>query len=324
MVRTPSPCLAPMSGRVRTKKHSLLSRLKSYPFSRLIRRAHLYLGLLLVPWVLLFGITALSFNHPTIARGLRTESLSAQQLGRLSNFKPLNPNELAQEVTASLGKGEYSLVDGSPEFSGWPLFARPAPGGLEVVIVNLEGRGATLTKRLKEPGARPAPFSGEEVDLKQVDLNDIASSLEPIHERLGIKTLGPLRPHAKVHPELRFVVRSSDGHRYNAVYDLASQVVQGVNSQDPSPGPVIELLESMHKQHHYPVSGGITFVWALFLDLLACTLIFWALSGLYMWWKMKKLRLYGLLTLGLAVVLSATIMAKTAEHLSFLPQGEEL
>ncbi|HEY0985196.1 MAG TPA: hypothetical protein VGE80_23885, partial [Schlesneria sp.] len=31
----------------------------------LIRRGHLYAGLLLIPWVILFGVTGFLFNHST-------------------------------------------------------------------------------------------------------------------------------------------------------------------------------------------------------------------------------------------------------------------
>ena len=47
---------------------------------RWVRRTHLYLGLLMWPFVLLFAITGLSFNHPTVGRGLSVKRASASEV----------------------------------------------------------------------------------------------------------------------------------------------------------------------------------------------------------------------------------------------------
>lgn len=58
----------------------------------LVRRSHLYFGLLLVPWALLYGITAYLFNHPTHFSSNETRTVLAKQslatsLG-VSNWDP--------------------------------------------------------------------------------------------------------------------------------------------------------------------------------------------------------------------------------------------
>ena len=289
------------------------------PLTRWVRRAHLYLGLLLVPWVFLFGVTALSFNHPTLGRGLETRTITAEDLATLSAFEPRDPEDLAARVSGQLGHGEYALVSGSARFSGWPMFVRPAPGGTEVVLVHLEGKTATLTRRPTKPEAKQVDFAGQEVDVPGFDLESIAQELSPLHQNLGIETLGPLRPHPEVHPELRFVIEDQKGTRSHVVFDLSTKTADGVPASAAQSRSFIEVLEALHTQHHYPVHRDITFFWALFADLLAATLIFWALSGLVMWWQLKKLRLYGSITLAIALALASLVMVGTARELHFGP-----
>lgn len=292
---------------------------------RVLRRTHMYLGLLLMPWVLLFGITALSFNHPTVGRGLEGRMLPPEQLSELTGFQAWAPETVATDLLKGLNaQGQkYTLKKDSARFSGWPLFARDAPGGKEVVILGIDRGMAILTKREAPPTSAPVPFSGQAIELPQFALQDLAEQLSPLHDKLQVPTSGPLRPHPKIHPELRLVLEDAQGRSYNAVYNLSTQTLEGRLSDEARHAPFVELLESLHTQHHYPASFGPTFFWALFADLTALTLCFWALSGLIMWWQMKKFRLFGAFFLGAAVILASLVMISTAADISFGPESAE-
>src|SRR5690606_6840809 len=147
--------------------------------------------------------------------------------------------------------------------------------------------------------------------------------LEPIHaDDLGADA-APLRPHPRIRPELRFQVRDDRGDSWNVVYDLGTGLLDGRPTQEVSSTPTIELLESLHKQHHYPPSFAASSVWALFADLTAITLLFWCLSGLLMWWQMKKLRWVGSSLLVLAVVGATLVKTSTAAEITFPPERAE-
>lgn len=285
----------------------------------------MYLGLLLMPWVLLFGITALSFNHPTVGRGLEGRMLPPEELTRLTSFTPWAPENVASDLVSKLNQGgqKYRLKEGSARFSGWPLFAREAPGGKEVVILGIDQGRALLTKRESPQSSSPVPFSGDSIKLPQFELSTLAEQLAPIHDGLGIPISGPLRPHPKIHPELRLVLEHPNGRSYNAIYNLSTQELSGRLSSEERHAPFVELLESLHKQHHYPPSFGPTFFWALFSDLTALTLCFWALSGLIMWWQMKKFRVLGAFFLGAALILASLVMISTSADLSLGPESPE-
>ena len=55
-VHAPSPAGLPRPARPRRRRWNALMRV--------VRRAHLFAGLLMLPWVVLYGVTAFLFNHP--------------------------------------------------------------------------------------------------------------------------------------------------------------------------------------------------------------------------------------------------------------------
>jgi len=297
---------------------------KRYPrIMRNVRRVHLYLGLLLMPWLLLFGVTAFSFNHPHLLRSLKGQPLTADVVRTATGFEGWNANAVADSIVLGLKKqtgNRLELVDDSPRFSGWPIFASPAPGGKEVIILRLDQGGGVATLREDRQLDDPHPLGAETIDLPDYDLKTLAQQLTPLHGHLGIETNGPLRPHPKIQPEVRFRATDKDGKLWNLKYLLGTKKLEARPAAESSSIPIAELLESLHKQHHYPPSFGPTFLWAVFADLTALTLIFWAGSGLLMWWQMKKLRVAGLVFLFVAGVLALLVMGQTAGELTFGPE----
>jgi hypothetical protein len=63
------------------------------------------------------------------------------------------------------------------------------------------------------------------------------------------------------------------------------------------------LLERFHRRRGYATGYLLDTLWAVAVDLVLAAMLFWALSGLWMWWEMKVTRRLGAaaLTLGLAV-----------------------
>ena len=301
---------------------------------RVIRRVHLYLGLLLMPWVLLFAITALSFNHPGMWRDLQGSTLSPERVRELVGFQPWDPNVIAERVAAGMGAGPsdeappqegggYALVPDSASFHGWALFARSSAEGQRVVILALDRGEAFLSTRPSTSESSKPPFFGGRVSLPEHNTEALAKVLDPIHADVSGADAPPLRPHPKIRPELRFQVRDDQGDTWNVIYDLGTGLLDGRPIQEVSSAPTIELLEALHTQHHYPPSFAASTIWALFADLTAVTLLFWCLSGLLMWWQMKKLRWVGASMLVLAVVVAALVMSSTAAELTFPPERAE-
>lgn len=86
----------------------------------IVRRSHLYFGLLLVPWALLYGITAYLFNHPTHFSGTTIKNIENATYGELA------PSNWNAEDRAKLVVGELQRRFVS-ESKSMELLSEPAP-----------------------------------------------------------------------------------------------------------------------------------------------------------------------------------------------------
>lgn len=295
---------------------------------KVVRRVHMYLGLLLFPWILLFGISGTLFNHPQIGRDIDSRSLSGEQLSALTGFQPWDPGELARQVVEQLNAGSpsrYTLDPGTPgAFSGWPLLAAPsAGGGRQVVILRLDDGSATVSSHPPEPEAPAPPFAGVAIDLPGHRMAAVQEQIKDLLPKIGVDAAGPLRAHPKISPELRFGMRDADGRAWNVTYNLGTGRLDGRHAGARGWPRFVEVLETLHKTHHFPVHGGVAWLWALFADITGITLVVWALSGLAMWWQMKPSRVLGALAIAAAVALAAVVMVGTASDALFGHVGKE-
>lgn len=69
------------------------------------------------------------------------------------------------------------------------------------------------------------------------------------------------------------------------------------------------FLERMHRRRGYQHDTLLEDLWAFSVDLFILTVIFWAASGLWLWWEMKLTRKVGALFLAGGVALFAFFLA---------------
>jgi hypothetical protein len=71
------------------------------------------------------------------------------------------------------------------------------------------------------------------------------------------------------------------------------------------------MLERFHRRRGYATGYALDTVWAVTVDVAIGAMMFWVLSGLWMWWEMKVTRPLGALAFvggaGLFVLFLATI-----------------
>ena len=53
------------------------------------------------------------------------------------------------------------------------------------------------------------------------------------------------------------------------------------------------FLERFHRRRGYATGYGLDTAWAVSVDLVIVAMVFWVLSGLWMWWEMKVTRGFG-------------------------------
>ena len=57
------------------------------------------------------------------------------------------------------------------------------------------------------------------------------------------------------------------------------------------------FLERFHRRRGYATGYALDNLWAVAVDLFIVGMVFWVLSGLWMWWEMKVTRRFGLMSL---------------------------
>jgi hypothetical protein len=63
------------------------------------------------------------------------------------------------------------------------------------------------------------------------------------------------------------------------------------------------FLERMHRRRGFQHPYGLEDTWAFSVDFFIAAMLFWALSGLWLWWEMKVTRKLGAATLLAGVLL---------------------
>jgi len=178
-------------------------------FSTVVRRTHMYLGLFLFPWVLMYSVSTLVMNHRAV-------------------------------FVARYGEG-------------------PAPFEKERELV-YDGTFAD--------GADPRAMSRQ--ILTSVGLDGAHNVSQRKDGVIVISRNDLITPRRLTYsPADRTLVIERQSHRTTA------------------------LLERFHRRRGYATGYGLDTAWAVSVDVVIVGMVFWVLSGLWMWWEMKVTRGYG-------------------------------
>jgi hypothetical protein len=69
------------------------------------------------------------------------------------------------------------------------------------------------------------------------------------------------------------------------------------------------FLERMHRRRGLAQPFLADTLWSLSVDLVIAAMLFWALSGLWLWWQMRATRTYGILSAAAGLALFAFFLA---------------
>jgi hypothetical protein len=306
----------------------LRARFRSDRLKRGIRRVHMFAGLVMLPWLLFFGVSGLLFNHPGLGAEVRAQRVSPTELRALGVAGPWEPRQAAERVLAALNAqgGERYALDPEfvPRLSGFTLLSAPAPEGRYVLLLDMTQAGGVLVRRTQRERTQDADFAPTPLALPELTTAHLETKLGGLLSRHHLPQIEPLKAHPKIAPELLLRAHDSQGTRWNLQYDTRSGTLSGRRSDAfPSLG-VAQILASMHTAHHFPLRVGALWFWALFEDLLGLTMVIWALSGLVMWWQVKRTRLAGVLSIAAALGIAAVVMGGALSELHFGAVKEQL
>lgn len=328
-----------------------------------VRRAHLYFGLFLLPWAILYGATGFLFNHPTAFSDQPTATFGSKELAGTPMESVPKPVTVAEQVVAGLNErakdgAKYTLVETEKaKYVNSFAFATVKTGDTEVsVLFDVNNPNGTVRSRPlptaapksdeKAPfaisgantkgtanarggqrGERPAP-KGEAKAMSKGDakaeskgeaahnhggplalanaLHDRVKDATPtVLERTSFLTSAVLERISAPDgmtvsvPDLSFLM--SDGAKtWRVTYNAQTGAVGGASADSIPPPEELStrrFLTRMHLAHGYPGSQNAKWFWAIVVDAMAFVMVFWGVSGVFMWWQLKGTRRLGLIVL---------------------------
>jgi hypothetical protein len=84
--------------------------------------------------------------------------------------------------------------------------------------------------------------------------------------------------------------------------------LQELSKPDPLKNAV-PFLMYLHRASTYNHSPGLRWWWAVMVDGMVLTLVFWGISGVVMWWQMKRHRMWGIIALCSCFLVSVLMIA---------------
>lgn len=282
-----------------------------------IRRAHLYAGLALLPWVLLYAVSGLLFNHPDWSDrpegGVRRFVLSDLESTKAES-QLMDPKRAADAVAGTLGA--HVEVE-----------ARPAPTlrrSLRAKVSDSERDDPAEELSVRFPsrrgswGTRPTPPARTPDSLSNVSVIQVpdhdAAAWQRYADAVATEVAGDLTEvELSRTPTIRFHAQI-DGEAWQVDYDA--------NTGEVAFEPLAErevhlprLLARLHMTHVYPDTLGTAWVHALLVDLSALCLVLWSVTGVFMWWQMRRVRRVGWVVLAAGLFLAVCVLAEVVPSL---------
>jgi hypothetical protein len=276
---------------------------------RLIRRGHLFTGLFMTPWVFLYGISGLLFNHPEAFSDREVQSFGQTESAGtgLENFPGAATiaTRVVEAINASSSDRALRLLAPNAAAFTRDLTATVKADGVEYRIqLALEsGRGTVSPVRPKKARINDGAFGGR-VELKDPASDRLSRAIPALAEKLG---LNPKTTAVKAAPDVVFGAESR-GKVYRLAYNLQTAVVTSHEDGDESEGLTTRaFLTQLHKTRTFPDRMDTRWIWAVGVDATSALMVLWGISGLIMWWQIKSTRRWGLLVLAASGMTAAAL-----------------
>lgn len=299
------------------------SRVRYNRVMKVVRRAHLYAGLFMTPWVFLYGVTALLFNHPEafpdatlvhfgasetsetpLAQAPRPEALAARVVDALNANAARAEGGAGAKSSPSSKSAAYRLMRAGEARYAREFFASLKGDGQEhTVRIDLANGEGSVRSQVKESG-KPAPFVAKGgVKLTPPPLEPVTRALPALVGRLA--SPGDYVVERTLAPDLSFLMEGR-GQTWRVTYNPQTGLISGRPEAEGGALTTRMFLLRLHVAHHYPNERDVRWFWALAVDAMFVSMVGWGITGLLMWWQMKNVRTIGI------VVLIASAVAATA------------
>jgi hypothetical protein len=276
----------------------------------IIRRIHLYSGLFLVPWVLMYGVTGAMFNHLGLFPRIQIQPVDAATATASGMNEFPEAQSLAAQITEAIQKEAGSAKIQLPEnpqaeFTNEISFEVKNNGLQHVVYIDPvthESWVGTMPKNNEDPQALLPSIRN--IKLTPDPQETAHRAAAKLLEQAGL--LNDKDPKPFGWTKLNFLA-TVDGEPARITYVLNDGHID-INRFTGDDGmPLRHFLLRMHTSHgQSPTWNGRSF-WSLAVDTMAIAMVFWGISGIIMWWQIKRTRWIGAIIIGLSIV-TATVM----------------
>lgn len=274
----------------------------------LIRRFHLYAGLFLLPWVLLYGVTGAMYNHQGLFPEATIRSIPPRQLTASPLTAFPNPAELAQHVVEALQTAApdatIQLADKhGAEFSNDLVFEVRGEGERHAVHINpINLKSKVVTHPASNEPLEPLLPEVHNIKVTPNPYLAARDSVGQILKEAGVKATH--KPQPLGWSKLNFEAEV-DGNPARVTYVLRDGHVDITRQLGEDGMSLRQFLLRLHTSHGQPPHWNGRMVWSVGVDVMAIAMVSWALTGICMWWQIKRVRITG----GIVLVLSLSTAA---------------
>ena len=298
---------------------------KFYPkLLKLLRRAHMYTGLVLLPWIILFGITGVFFNHPTwFSRQQVIYSTDSHNVEKITGFKPPDPKKIASQIVDELN---IKKADSSENFTLDNSMSPMVSGRLGFFLDNEEAQYflyldtvngiSKIESRSKFPEVEAPNIDGQVIDLLDQNSTELEAGVAELFNNAGIESDSKPRMF-RSQPKVIFNVIDTNGTSFNIGYNIVSGKLSVRQTDKPPPMEMRSILTRLHRLHRYPDEVNVRWVWSFFVDATGLMLIFWGVSGIIMWWQIKPTRVVGVIGISVALIIAFLVGTGTVNLVWF-------
>ncbi len=262
---------------------------------RILRRVHLYSGLALLPFVLIYGVSAFLFNHA--GGSAATQRHLTVPAPALDGYLSV-PADAAERAAAALGGAA-------------PVAASAAWRGSWVYEFEQDGRRQRLALAADGSSASLRPVSAESSRSERLP-GDLCADLAAAAEHAALAALaaagvGTVTLRRAGAPTLRY---RTDTEEVVVALDRGQVTLRQAAGFDLG-----RLLMRLHTAHGYGGDRFSRLLWAAVVDAMAAAMVLWAVSGLVMWWQKRSHRRIGLYILAATVAATAALVVFLHESL---------
>ncbi|QDT08707.1 PepSY domain-containing protein [Planctomycetes bacterium K23_9] len=280
------------------------------PFKILIRRIHLYAGLFLLPWVFLYGITGAMYNHiglfpETDIRDVAAESLTDTPLADFPSAAELAANVVAA-INATSPESTVELVDQHGAAFNNPIILEVKDKDLrhDVYVDPATKLARVVTHSQSTEIAEPLLKEIRNIQLKPNPYQVVKQSVPDVLDNAGIDSSN--KPKPRGWSKLNFLA-SVDGEPARITYVLRDGHIDVVRFKGQDGMSPRAFFLRLHTSHGQPPHWNARQIWSLFVDIMAIAMVTWGLTGLFMWWQLKRTRVVGAIVIAASLATAATL-----------------